>query len=117
MTAQAAKPRRNPLARFTDQQLRDELDRRAKDEGKPKTVWVEKRSEYLTKSADEMQLKLDELQEDLMPSGSGRFVQIARIRALRDQIKKSRAFAKLAKADEDAAEAQTQSKTDPSASE
>lgn len=108
-----AKAKRNPLARFTDQQLRDELDRRAKEEGKPKTIWVEKRSEYLTKSADELQVKLDELREDLMPGGKGRYVQQARIRALESQIKKNRAFAKLAKADEDAADALAQTNTHP----
>ena len=108
-----AKAKRNPLARFTDQQLRNELDRRAKEEGKPKTIWVEKRSDYLTKSADELQLKLDELLEDLLPRGKGRYVQQARIRALESQIKKNRAFAKLAKADEDAAAAQAQTNTHP----
>ncbi len=108
-----AKAKRNPLARFTDQQLRDELDRRAKEEGKPKTVWVVKRSEFLTQKADELEKTVETLEGELMPSGPMRPMQIARIRALKDQIKKNRAFAKLAKADEDAADALAQTNTHP----
>ena len=109
----SAKVKRNPLTRFTDQQLRDELDRRAKEEGKPKTVWVVKRSEFLTQKADELEKTVETLEEELMPSGPMRPMQIARIRALKDQIKKNRAFSKLAKADEDAADAQAQTNTRP----
>ncbi|WP_313493730.1 hypothetical protein [Stenotrophomonas sp.] len=114
MSAPAARTKRNPLARFKDQQLRDELDRRAKEEGKPKTVWVVKRSEFLTQKADELEKTVETLEEELMPRGPMRPMQIARIRALKDQVRRNRAFAKLAKADEDAAEAQAQSNTSPS---
>jgi len=116
MSSLAVRRGGGPLAEFTDQQLRNELDRRAREEGKPANLWVQKRSEFLTGKADELEKTVETLEEELMPRGPLRAKQITRIRALKDQIRKHRAFAKLAKADEDAAAAQKQTNTDPPSS-
>ncbi|WP_312368097.1 hypothetical protein [Stenotrophomonas sp.] len=97
--------RRGPLSEFTDQQLRNELDRRAREDGKPANLWVQKRSEFLTNKADELEKTVETLEEELLPRGPARHQQLNRIRSLKDQIRKYRAFAVLAKADEDAADA------------
>lgn len=93
------KPKGAGLARYTDQQLRDELDRRARAGGKPATQWIEKRSVYLRKSAAEMQVRLDELLEDRVPAGQMLAVKRARVRSLEEQIKKNLRFAELAEAE------------------
>ena len=71
--SQDAKPKQwgGGLARYTDQQLRTELDRRARAAGKPAAQWVGKRSEYLRKTAAELQAQLAELTADA-PKRRGR---------------------------------------------
>lgn len=116
MTRQQARTHRSALAGFTDQQLRDELDRRARAAGRPTTTWVQKRSEFLIHKADELEKTVVTLEEELMPRGPMRAPQLARIRGLKDQIRKFRNFAKLAKADEDADEARNTTETSASSS-
>ena len=101
MAAQDAKPRQRMigLARYTDQQLRTELDRRARAAGKPAAQWVGKRSEYLRKTAAELQAQLDELLEDRVPAGPMLAVKRARVRSLEERINKTLRFAKLAEAE------------------
>ncbi|MNM21174.1 hypothetical protein D3C81_315320 [compost metagenome] len=84
------------LARCTDQELRDELDKRARALGKPPHQWDEKRTEYLKRLIAEFQAALDGAQEDRIPGGSA----YARRRSLREKIKKYEAWLVLAEADE-----------------
>lgn len=93
------KPRTPALARYSDEQLRAELDRRARAAGKPAAQWIGKRSEYLRKTAAELQKELDELREDRVPAGQMLAVKRARMRSLEDRINKNLRFAKLAEAE------------------
>ncbi len=93
------KPRAVGLARYSDQQLRAELDRRARAAGKPAAQWVGKRSEYLRKTAAELQAQLDDLLQDRVPAGQMLAVKRARVRSLEDRINKNLRYAKLAEAE------------------
>ncbi|MCG8275384.1 hypothetical protein [Stenotrophomonas sp. NLF4-10] len=93
------KPRTFALACYSDEQLRNELDRRARAAGKPATQWIGKRSEYLRKTAAELQAQLDELLEDRVPAGQMLAVKRARVRSLEDRINKNLRYAKLAEAE------------------
>ena len=93
------KPRAVGLARYSDQQLRAELDRRARASGKPAAQWVGKRSEYLRKTAAELQEQLNDLLQDRVPAGQMLAVKRARVRSLEDRINKNLRYAKLAEAE------------------
>ncbi|MFZ6696801.1 hypothetical protein ACO0J1_13625 [Stenotrophomonas acidaminiphila] len=93
------KPRAFGLARYSDDQLRAELDRRARASGKPAAQWIGKRSEWLRKVAADLQKQLDELQEDRVPGGQMLAVKQARVRSLKDRINKNLRFAELAEAE------------------
>jgi len=93
------KPRAVGLARYSDQQLRAELDRRARAAGKPAAQWVGKRSEYLRKTAAELQEQLNDLLQDRVPAGQMLAVKRARVRSLEDRINKNLRYAKLAEAE------------------
>ncbi len=93
------KPRAVGLARYSDQQLRAELDRRARAAGKPAAQWVGKRSEYLRKTAAELQAQLNDLLQDRVPAGQMLAVKRARVRSLEDRINKNLRYAKLAEAE------------------
>ncbi len=93
------KPRAVGLARYSDQQLRAELDRRARASGKPAAQWVGKRSEYLRKTAAELQAQLNDLLQDRVPAGQMLAVKRARVRSLEDRINKNLRYAKLAEAE------------------
>jgi len=93
------KPRTLALARYSDEQLRAELDRRARAAGKPAAQWIGKRSEWLRKVAADLQKQLDELREDRVPVGQMLAVKQARVRSLQDRINKNLRFAELAEAE------------------
>jgi hypothetical protein len=91
---------RYSLAEFSVNELRDELDRRARAVGKPAHQWDEKRSVYMRRLAVDYRTKLAEVEANGTPGGYSARIHSARIRALKDQIAKYERNAGLAEADE-----------------
>lgn len=100
----AAKPmstrKRYALHGFTVEELRGELDKRRRADGRPPHQWDELRSVYLTRLAAEYREKLAELEANGSPRGYSAYIHATRVRALKEQISKFERNAELAKADE-----------------
>lgn len=92
--------KRYALHGFTVEELRGELDKRRRADGKPPHQWDELRSVYLTRLAAEYREKLAEVEANGSPRGYAAYMHATRVRALRDQISKFERNAALAKADE-----------------
>lgn len=95
-----AQRKRYALHSFTLEELREELDRRARAAGKPSHQWDEKRSVYMRRLAAEYREKLAEVEANGSPGGYSARIHGARMRGLRDQIAKFERNAGLAEADE-----------------
>jgi hypothetical protein len=92
--------KRYALHSFTVAELREELDKRARAEGKPPHQWDEKRSVYMRRLAAERRATLAELEANGTPGGYSALMHGARVRALKEQIAKYERNAGLAEADE-----------------
>lgn len=88
------------LHRYSVQELRDELDRRRTQEGKAPHQWDEARTTYLKRLIAEYQASLDQVLEDYVPGGGALAIKQARVRSLKDKIKKYEAWLVMAEADE-----------------
>ena len=100
----AAKPmsarKRYALHGFTVEELRGELDKRRRAEGKPPHQWDEKRTVYLERLIAEARVTLEEIEANGSPGGRSRYIHQARVNGVREKIKKYEAWLVLAKADE-----------------
>lgn len=96
---------RYSLAGFTVAELRGELDKRRRAEGKPPHQWDELRSVYLTRLAAECRETLAELEANGSPRGYAAYIHATRINALKERIAKLERNAALAKTDEKKTEA------------
>jgi len=97
--------KRYALHGFTEQELRGELDKRRRADGKPPYQWDEKRSVYLTRLAADLRATLAELEANGSPKGYAAYIHATRVNALKERIAKHERNAALAKADEKKAEA------------
>ncbi|WP_303748393.1 hypothetical protein [Stenotrophomonas pigmentata] len=92
--------KRYVLHGFTVAELRGELDKRRRAEGKPPHQWDELRSVYLDRRIAECREKLAELEANGSPRGYAAYIHATRINALKKQISQHERNAALAKADE-----------------
>ena len=97
--------KRYALHGFTEQELRGELDKRRRADGKPPYQWDEKRTIYLERLITEARGTLAEIEANGSPGGRSRYIHQARMSGIREKIKKYEAWLVLAKADEKKAEA------------
>lgn len=95
---------RPSLAGFTLQELRAELDKRARALGKPPHQWDQKRTDYLRDRIAETRQALDEVVANGSPRGYQTMVRHARERSLKERLRKYEAWLLLAEADEKQAE-------------